>query len=319
MWVYLPALLCRGAPLVRVQPISERGNQGRSSSAPVLGERQVFSRELTVLEPFGNGGAEERSPCLVAGEHVLDLLVRQGNLLDGLALVLQRRIVVIDVRGQEEFRIPLKALAGRKIRDLFREVFVSSKSRGDRARSRKLLTSRGGPSSSPMLIVVDFDSEIAEPKGEHMSVNGTSTSYDVTRGRWGGWQPGASNRGPGDPTDDHCRARCRVGLTTHSAGSVGARAPSSVSGPSWRTWRAWSARKSKSKRTSSWGCGPWTASWTGRGCRWRTTWWLAVTGDGSEGSESVIADGVVVLVSFVREAWAHRTTGCQGEEGSSER
>lgn len=47
---------------------------------------------------------------------------------------------------------------------------------------------------------------------------------------------------------------------------------------------------------------------------------MAVTGDDVEGSESMVAnDVVVVLVSFVREAWAHRTTGCQGEEGSSER
>lgn len=47
---------------------------------------------------------------------------------------------------------------------------------------------------------------------------------------------------------------------------------------------------------------------------------MVVTGDDGERSECVVADGVVVvLVSFVREAWAHRTTGCQGEEGSSER
>lgn len=47
---------------------------------------------------------------------------------------------------------------------------------------------------------------------------------------------------------------------------------------------------------------------------------MAVTGDNVEGSESMVAnDVVVVLVSFVREAWAHRTIGCQGEEGSSER
>lgn len=47
---------------------------------------------------------------------------------------------------------------------------------------------------------------------------------------------------------------------------------------------------------------------------------MAVTGDNVEGSESMVAnDVVVVLVSSVREAWAHRTTGCQGEEGSSER
>lgn len=47
---------------------------------------------------------------------------------------------------------------------------------------------------------------------------------------------------------------------------------------------------------------------------------MAVTGDGGEGSGYLVAnDVVVVLVSFVREAWAHRTTGCQGEEGSSER
>lgn len=66
----------------------------------------------------GNGNAEKRDPCLVAGEHVLDLLVRQGDLLDGLALVLQRRIIVIDVRGQEELRVPFKTLAGGKVRDL---------------------------------------------------------------------------------------------------------------------------------------------------------------------------------------------------------
>lgn len=50
---------------------------------------------------------------------------------------------------------------------------------------------------------------------------------------------------------------------------------------------------------------------------------MVVTGDDSERSGSVVADDVVVVVvvllSFVREAWAHRTTGCQGEEGSSER
>lgn len=50
---------------------------------------------------------------------------------------------------------------------------------------------------------------------------------------------------------------------------------------------------------------------------------MVVTGDGGEWSECVVADDVVVVVvvvvSFVREAWAHRTTGCQGEEGSSER
>lgn len=47
---------------------------------------------------------------------------------------------------------------------------------------------------------------------------------------------------------------------------------------------------------------------------------MAVTGDDGERSGSVVADDVVVVVlSFVREAWAHRTTGCQGEEGSSER
>lgn len=49
---------------------------------------------------------------------------------------------------------------------------------------------------------------------------------------------------------------------------------------------------------------------------------MVATGDDGERSESVVANGVVVvlvLVSFVREAWAHRTTGCQGEEGSSER
>lgn len=187
-----------------------------------------------------------------------------------------------------------------------------------------LLTSRGGPSSSPMLIVVDLDSERAEPEGEHILVQSTRPSYDVTRGRWGESQPGASNCAPCWPADDHCRTKGWVGLTTHSADSVGARAPSSVSGPSWRTWRGWSARTSKSKRTSSWGCGPWTASWTERGCRWRTTWWVVVTGDDSERSGSVVADDVVVVVvvvllSFVREAWAHRTTGCQGEEGSSER
>lgn len=49
---------------------------------------------------------------------------------------------------------------------------------------------------------------------------------------------------------------------------------------------------------------------------------MVATGDDGERSESVVANDVpvvVVLVSFVREAWAHRTTGCQGEEGSSER
>lgn len=48
---------------------------------------------------------------------------------------------------------------------------------------------------------------------------------------------------------------------------------------------------------------------------------MVVTGDDDERSECVVADDVVVVVvvSFVREAWAHRTTGCQGEEGSSER
>lgn len=46
---------------------------------------------------------------------------------------------------------------------------------------------------------------------------------------------------------------------------------------------------------------------------------MVVTGDDGESSGSVVAnDVVVVVVSFVREAWAHRTTGCQGEEGSSE-
>lgn len=132
-----------------------------------------------------NGNVEERDPCLVAGKHVLDLLVRQGDLLDGLALVLQRRIVVIDIRGQEELGIPFKALAGGKIRDLLQKATVSSRSRGDSARCRMLLTSRGGPSSSPMLIVVDLDSERAEPEGEHILVQSTRPSYDVTRGRWG--------------------------------------------------------------------------------------------------------------------------------------
>lgn len=131
------------------------------------------------------GMPRKESPCLVAGEHVLDLLVRQGDLLDGLALVLQGRVVVIDVRGQEELGIPFKALAGGKIRDLLQKAIVSSKSRGDRARCRMPLTSRGGPSSSPMLIVVDLDSERAEPEGEHMLVQNTRPSYDVTRGRWG--------------------------------------------------------------------------------------------------------------------------------------
>lgn len=92
-------------------------NQGMPSSAPVEGERQVFSRELTVLESFRMGMPRKETPCLVPGEHVLDLLVRQCDLLDGLALVLQGRIVVIDVRGQEELGIPFKALAGGKIRD----------------------------------------------------------------------------------------------------------------------------------------------------------------------------------------------------------
>lgn len=64
------------------------------------------------------GTPRKETRCLVAGEHVLDLLVRQGDLLDGLSLVLQGRIVVIDVRGQEELGIPFKALAGGKIRDL---------------------------------------------------------------------------------------------------------------------------------------------------------------------------------------------------------
>lgn len=181
------------------------------------------------------------------------------------------------------------------------------------------LTSRGGPSSSPMLMVVDLDSERAEPAGEHMSVHGTRPSYDVTRGQWGTRSPvPASVRQAPRPTIG-CRTKCWVELTTHSAGSVGARAPSSVSGPSWRTWRAWWARSSRWKTRSSWGCGPWTASGTERGCRWRTTWWLAVTGDDGERSWSGGAGDVVVRVSFVREAWAHRTTGCQVEEGSSER
>lgn len=48
-----------------------------------------------------------------------------------------------------------------------------------------LLTSRGGPSSSPMLIVVDLDSERAEPEDERMLANGKGPSYDVTRGRCG--------------------------------------------------------------------------------------------------------------------------------------
>lgn len=75
---------------------------------------------------------EKETPCLVAGEHVLDLLVRQGDLLDGLALILQRRIIVIDVRGQEELRVPFKALAGGKVRDLLQEAIVSSRPHGHR-------------------------------------------------------------------------------------------------------------------------------------------------------------------------------------------
>lgn len=132
------------------------------------------------------GTPRKETRCLVAGEHVLDLLVREGDLLDGLALVLQRRVVVIDVRGQEELGIPLKALTGGKVRDLLpKKPLLVSKSHGDRARCRMPLTSRGGPSSSPILIVVDLDSERAEPEGEHMSVHGTRPSYDVTRGQWG--------------------------------------------------------------------------------------------------------------------------------------
>ena len=122
-----------------------------------------------------NGNAEKRDPCLVVGEHVPDLLVRQGDLLDGLALGLQGRVVVVDVRGQEELGVPFKALAGGEIRDLLHEAVVSTLSRGYRARCRMLLTSRGGPSSSPMLIVVDLDSERAEPEDEHMSANGKET------------------------------------------------------------------------------------------------------------------------------------------------
>lgn len=133
------------------------------------------------------GMQRKRDPCLVVGKHVLDLLVRQGDLLDGLALVLQGRIVVIDVRGQEELRVPFKALAGGEIRDLLHEAIVSLQSRDCRARCRMLLTSRGGPSSSPMLIVVDLDSERAEPEDEHMSANGNRPSYDVTGvAVWGG-------------------------------------------------------------------------------------------------------------------------------------
>lgn len=135
------------------------------------------------------GMPRKETPCLVPGEHVLDLLVRQCDLLDGLALVLQGRIVVIDVRGQEELGIPFKALAGGKIRDLLQKAIVSFKSRGDRARCRMLLTSRGGPSSSPMLIVVDLDSERAEPEGDHLLVQDTRPSYDVTRGWWGAGSP----------------------------------------------------------------------------------------------------------------------------------
>lgn len=58
------------------------------------------------------------------------------------------------------------------------------------------LTSRGGPSSSPILIVVDLDSERAEPEGEHMSVHGTRPSYDVTRGRWVGGGGGSGSPVP---------------------------------------------------------------------------------------------------------------------------
>lgn len=50
---------------------------------------------------------------------------------------------------------------------------------------------------------------------------------------------------------------------------------------------------------------------------------VGVTVDGSEGSWAAKANRVVVvlavLVSFVREARAHRTTGCRVEEGPSER
>lgn len=159
-----------------------------------------------------NGNAEEIGPRLVAGEHVLDLLVRQGDLLDGLALVLQGRVVVIDVGGQEELWIPLEALARGEIRDLLHGAIVSSKPCGDRARCRMPLTSRGGPSSSPMLIVVDLDSERAEPAGEHMSVHGTRPSYDVTRGQWGDSQPGASKCAPGAPTDDRLQDQVLGGI-----------------------------------------------------------------------------------------------------------
>lgn len=120
------------------------------------------SREDAALVPFAKWEPAVTA-SLVTREHVGDFLISQSDLDDGLPLVLERRVVVVDVGGQEELGVPGEALAGGEVRDLSKPNVSHVIDQWWFRLWHVNLTSRGGPSGSPMLMTVDSDLEMAEP------------------------------------------------------------------------------------------------------------------------------------------------------------
>lgn len=50
-------------------------------------------------------------------KHVLNLLIREVDLVYGVSPVLQGNVIAVDVRGKEDFRVPHEALGRRQVGD----------------------------------------------------------------------------------------------------------------------------------------------------------------------------------------------------------
>lgn len=93
----------------------------------------------------------------------MTLLVGHDDLDNGrLPSALKRCVIVIDVGWQEEFGIEKEPLERREVRDLC-EIHESISNLSRKLTTHEELTKRGGPSGSPMLMVVVSDLERASP------------------------------------------------------------------------------------------------------------------------------------------------------------
>lgn len=115
----------------------------------------VVSQKVQLWRPRRPSEDMGRAPtrCLLR-QHVPNFLVAEQDLVDWLSSVFQRSVLAIDVRRHKDLGVPGEALAGGKVRDLRRSRSVRTPATVHHRVGRRRLTSRGGPSGSPMLIKV---------------------------------------------------------------------------------------------------------------------------------------------------------------------